>query len=80
MAGIAVFDSGIGGTSVLDRIRERAPWADLIYVADHAFGPYGERSLGEVHPISQVGRRLRGRDRMQLSFGCLAASSSSGDA
>ncbi|MEN8040131.1 MAG: glutamate racemase [Actinomycetota bacterium] len=48
MARIAVFDSGIGGTTVLDRIRERAPWADLIYVADHAFGPYGERSLEQV--------------------------------
>ena len=48
MAGIAIFDSGIGGTTVLDRVRERAPWADLIYVADHAFGPYGERSLEEV--------------------------------
>jgi glutamate racemase len=47
-ARIAVFDSGIGGTSVLDAVRDRAPWADIVYVADHAFGPYGERTLDEV--------------------------------
>lgn len=45
---IAVLDSGIGGTGVLDALRERAPWADLVYIADHAFGAYGERSLDEV--------------------------------
>ncbi|GMR02942.1 MAG: hypothetical protein BMS9Abin20_1298 [Acidimicrobiia bacterium] len=54
MAAIAIFDSGIGGTTVLDAIRERAPWADLIYVADHAFGPYGERSLDEVRDRTEL--------------------------
>ena len=51
---IAVFDSGIGGTGVLGAIRERAPWADLVYVADHAFGPYGERTLDEVRSRTEV--------------------------
>jgi glutamate racemase len=51
---IAVFDSGIGGTGVLDAIRERAPWADLVYVADHAFGPYGERTLSEVRDRTEL--------------------------
>ncbi len=54
MAQIAVFDSGIGGTTVLDRVRERAPWADLIYVADRAFGPYGERTLDEVRVRTEL--------------------------
>ncbi len=54
MASIAIFDSGIGGTTVHDAVRERAPWADLIYVADHAFGPYGERSLDEVWARPQL--------------------------
>ncbi|KAA3634937.1 MAG: glutamate racemase, partial [Armatimonadetes bacterium] len=48
MTRIAVFDSGIGGIGVLEHLRKRAPWADLIYLADHAFGPYGERTLEEV--------------------------------
>jgi glutamate racemase len=51
---IAVFDSGIGGTGVLDAIRTLAPWADLVYVADHAFGPYGEQSLGAVRDRTEV--------------------------
>lgn len=45
---IAVFDSGIGGLGVLGQIRARAPWADIVYVGDHAYGPFGERSLVEV--------------------------------
>ena len=53
-ARIAVFDSGIGGTSVLDAIRGRAPWADIVYVADHAFGPYGERTLDEVRDRTEI--------------------------
>lgn len=53
-ARIAVFDSGIGGTSVLAAIRDRAPWADIVYVADHAFGPYGERTLDEVRDRTEV--------------------------
>jgi len=51
---IAVLDSGIGGTGVLEAIRERAPWADIAYVADHAFGPYGERSLEEVRARTEL--------------------------
>ncbi|MCL1598449.1 MAG: glutamate racemase [Actinomycetia bacterium] len=54
MATIAIFDSGIGGTTVHDAVRERAPWADIVYVADHAFGPYGERSLEEVRARTEV--------------------------
>ncbi len=54
MAAIAVFDSGIGGTTVLTAIREQAPWADLVYVADHAFGPYGERTLDEVRDRTEL--------------------------
>ena len=53
-ARIAVFDSGIGGTSVLDHVRGRAPWADIVYVADHAFGPYGERTLTEVRNRTEL--------------------------
>jgi glutamate racemase len=51
---IAVFDSGIGGTGVLEAIRILAPWSDLVYIADHAFGPYGEQSLGAVRDRTEV--------------------------
>lgn len=41
---VGVFDSGVGGLSVLKAIRQAMPLADLIYVADSGFAPYGERS------------------------------------
>ena len=45
---IGVFDSGVGGLGVLTEIRRLLPGADLVYVADQAFAPYGERGLDVV--------------------------------
>jgi glutamate racemase len=45
---IGIFDSGIGGFSVLAEVRSRLPAESLLYVADHRFAPYGDRSLDEV--------------------------------
>ena len=39
-----MFDSGIGGISVLRDIRERLPAENLLYVADTAYVPYGSHS------------------------------------
>lgn len=41
---IGVFDSGAGGLSILKSLHERLPGAPLLYVADSANAPYGERS------------------------------------
>lgn len=40
---VGIFDSGIGGLSVLKEIRKLLPHEDLCYVADSAFMPYGEK-------------------------------------
>ena len=40
---IGVFDSGVGGLSVLRAIRAALPGEDLVYVADSAAAPYGDR-------------------------------------
>jgi glutamate racemase len=40
---IGVFDSGVGGVSVLREIRRELPAEDLIYLADSAYTPYGDR-------------------------------------
>lgn len=40
---IGVFDSGLGGISVLQEIRARMPSASLTYIADSAWVPYGSR-------------------------------------
>ena len=43
-AAVGVFDSGVGGLSVLREIRARLPSESLLYVADNAHVPYGEKS------------------------------------
>jgi len=41
---IGVFDSGVGGLSVLHEIRNALPGEDLLYVADSGHAPYGDKS------------------------------------
>lgn len=43
MSMVGVFDSGVGGLSVLRSIQQRLPHEDLFYVADTAYVPYGEK-------------------------------------
>jgi glutamate racemase len=51
-APIGVFDSGVGGLSVLRALRQAQPAENLIYLADQAHVPYGPRSLEEVRGFS----------------------------
>lgn len=44
MSCIGVFDSGVGGLSVLAALHRRAPETDWLYLADSAHSPYGDRS------------------------------------
>ncbi|WP_295456112.1 glutamate racemase [uncultured Thiodictyon sp.] len=41
---IGVFDSGVGGLTVLKEIRRELPAEDLLYVADSGHAPYGDKS------------------------------------
>jgi glutamate racemase len=41
---IGIFDSGVGGLSVMRAIQARLPHAELLYAADTAHAPYGDRS------------------------------------
>src|SRR5688500_11507937 len=45
---IGVFDSGVGGLSVLRAVRAELPHEDLVYVADSGYAPYGDRPLQHV--------------------------------
>jgi glutamate racemase len=49
---IGIFDSGVGGLSVLKTVRQVLPDRDLIYIADQAHVPYGERSAEEIRAFS----------------------------
>ena len=51
---IGIFDSGVGGLSVLREVRSQFPSEDLIYIADQAHVPYGDRSREEVLGFSQA--------------------------
>lgn len=43
LAPIGVFDSGVGGLSILRALRAELPAEDFVYLADAGFAPYGER-------------------------------------
>ncbi len=45
---IGIFDSGVGGLSVLREIIRQLPQEDIVYIADQAHVPYGRRPLEEV--------------------------------
>ncbi len=49
---IGVFDSGVGGLTVLSEIRDRLPYENTIYFGDTARVPYGVRDLTEVRWFS----------------------------
>ncbi len=45
---IGVFDSGVGGLTILRRLRERLPEHDFLYLADQAHVPYGDRTADDL--------------------------------
>jgi len=72
---IGVFDSGVGGLSVLSEIRRELPDADLIYLADQARAPYGVKSLEEVATMAgQVSRWLLDQGASTITIACNTAS------
>ena len=52
-APIGVFDSGYGGLTILDKIREVLPEYDYIYLGDNARAPYGTRSFEVVYEFTR---------------------------
>lgn len=54
MALIGVFDSGVGGLSILDEALRQLPEHDYIYLADSLHAPYGERSSEWIANRSMV--------------------------
>ncbi len=61
---IGVFDSGVGGLSVLREIHRQYPFVPVVYFADQAHVPYGPRPLEEVRQFSA------GITRFLISQGC----------
>lgn len=51
---IGLFDSGLGGLTVIRRIRQRLPRADVLYFADQAHVPYGDRDPEDLYDLLAV--------------------------
>ena len=50
---IGVFDSGYGGLTILQRLREHLPQYDYMYLGDNARAPYGSRSFDVVYEFTR---------------------------
>jgi glutamate racemase len=74
-APIGVFDSGVGGLSILRALRAELPSEDFVYLADAAFAPYGERDDAFVIERSRaVAQRLVDEHRIKaLVIACNTA-------
>jgi glutamate racemase len=71
---IGVFDSGVGGLSVLRAIRRELPHEPLIYVADSGFAPYGDRDADFIEQRADaVVRFLVGEGARAVVVACNTA-------
>ena len=71
---IGVFDSGIGGLSVLQALRVKLPQENFIYIADSGHSPYGERD--ETHVLARsraIVNHLVGQNVKALVIACNTA-------
>lgn len=72
---IAIFDSGVGGLSVWRQVVDQLPHEDILYLADQAHVPYGNRSLGEVQRFSRaISRFLIDQGATVIVVACNTAS------
>lgn len=72
---IGVFDSGVGGLSVLRAIRKQMPHEPVVYFGDQGHVPYGPRPIEEVRAFSEeVTRFLLAQGARLIVVACNAAS------
>lgn len=72
---IGIFDSGYGGLTILEKIRELMPEYDYIYLGDNARNPYGTRSFEVVYNFTlQSVKKLFEMGCQLVILGCNTAS------
>jgi glutamate racemase len=73
---IGVFDSGVGGLTVLHECLVTMPNEDFVYLGDHARLPYGPRPLDEIRQFAhEIGSYLERRRVKLIVVACNAATS-----
>jgi glutamate racemase len=74
-APIGIFDSGVGGISVLRAIREQMPEESILYFGDQGHIPYGPRPMQEIRDLSEaITRFLLERGAKIIVVACNTAS------
>ena len=72
---IGIFDSGVGGLSVLREIRKQMPEESIIYFGDQGHVPYGPRALQQVRDFSEgITQYLLDKEVKLIVVACNAAS------
>jgi glutamate racemase len=73
---VGVFDSGVGGLTVLHECLVSMPHEDFLYLGDHARLPYGPRPLGELRRFAgEIGGYLERQGVKLIVAACNAATS-----
>jgi glutamate racemase len=73
---VGVFDSGVGGLTVLHECLVTMPHEDFVYLGDHARLPYGPRPLGEIRGFArEIAGYLAAQDVKLVLVACNAATS-----
>lgn len=73
---IGVFDSGVGGISVLRELVRELPEEDFYFFGDSANAPYGEKTIGQVRDLSlAVASRMAGCGVKAIVIACNTATS-----
>jgi len=49
---VGIFDSGLGGLTVLNAVQSRLPEVDFVYFGDNAHAPYGVRDADDVYDLT----------------------------
>lgn len=52
---VGIFDSGLGGLTVLEAVEKRLPDVPLMYYADSAHAPYGVRTADDIYNLTTAG-------------------------
>ena len=77
---IGIFDSGLGGLTVMKRVIEKLPHESIAYVADQAHVPYGERMTDEIRSFALgITDFLTGQDAKMVIMACNMSSATALD-
>ena len=72
---VGIFDSGLGGLTVLDAVAKRLPELPLVYLGDSAHAPYGVRTPDDIYNLTtQSTQRVCDAGWDLVSLACNTAS------